>query len=77
MKPLEMYVTYVITPIENNIKELQACYYSKNILKYPHKKLYKKYMNEYTKLLQEKLKHLEQMMDEEEKFRKNLFLKNK
>lgn len=65
MNTPKMYVTYVIKPIEDNIKELQACYYSKNILKYPHKKLYKKYIDIYSELLQQKLKHLETLIEEE------------
>ncbi len=61
----KMYVNYIIKPIENNLKELQACYYSKNIFKYPHKKLYKKYISIYSELLQEKLKYLEILIEEE------------
>lgn len=72
MNTPQMYVTYVIKPIEDNIKELQVCYYSKNILKYPHKKLYKKYINLYSELLQEKLKHLEILMEEEISFHRNI-----
>ncbi len=70
MNAPKMYVTYVIKPIEDNIKELQACYYSKNILKYPHKKLYKKYIDIYSELLQQKLKHLETLIEEEVNFSK-------
>lgn len=65
MNTSKMYVTYVIKPIENNIKELEICYYSKNILKYPHKRLYKKYLDLYSNLLQEKLKYLEVLIEEE------------
>lgn len=65
MNTPQMYVTYVIKPIEENIKELQVCYYSKNIFKYPHKKLYKKYINLYSELLQKKLKYLEKLIEEE------------
>lgn len=61
----KMYVTYIIKPIEDNIKELQIYYYSKNILKYPHKRIYKKYIDIYSKLLQEKLKYLEKLIEEE------------
>ncbi len=64
----KMYVTYIIKPIEDNIKELQGYYYSKNIFKYPHKRMYKKYIDIYSKLLQEKLKYLEKLIDEELEF---------
>lgn len=65
MSTPQMYVIYVIRPIEENIRELQFYYYSKNIFKYPNKKLYKKYIDLYSKLLQEKLKYLEILIEEE------------
>lgn len=72
MNVLEMYVTYVIEPIEKNIQELQVCYYSKNIFKYPYKWIYKKYINQYSQLLHEKLKYLERLMEEEHQFNEKI-----
>jgi hypothetical protein len=70
MEVLESYAKGIIHPIEDEIKKLKGCYYSKNIFKYPFKGLYKYWIEKYEKLLFEKLNDYEGLIDEEFKFQK-------
>ena len=64
MEVLDMYAKNILHPIEEEIKKLRVCYYSKNIFKYPFKGLYKYWLDKYENLFFEKLNDFGKMIDE-------------
>ncbi len=72
MEVLDMYAKNILHPIEEEIKKLRVCYYSKNIFKYPFKGLYKYWLDKYENLFFEKLNDFGKMIDEEYEFQKDI-----
>ena len=72
MEVLDMYAKNILHPIEEEIKKLRVCYYSKNIFKYPFKGLYKYWLDKYENLFFEKLNDFGKMIDENTSFKKIL-----
>lgn len=72
MYPLDYYNKLIIERIETELKELYACYYSKNIVRRLYKEKYKRLIDEYEKLYMDNLKVFGELIKEEYEFNKRI-----
>lgn len=72
MYSIDCYNKLILERIENELKELYACYYSKNIFRRLYKEKYKKLIDEYEKLYMNNLKVFGELIKEEYVFNNNI-----
>jgi hypothetical protein len=69
---VSIYCNMVINPIEDNVKELRAKVYSKNFFDWLNRRLYKEYLEKTEKMLFDRYKRLEVIIQEEIDFNNEL-----